>query len=320
MNPLDLPTPQVLNAQPRARASLTAGQETGTWLHAADQSDMSMSTRGDRLNAVLRYVAPDAGLKSVLFVIDNFNGAKDHCWPSMGTIASCASMAESTCREALSRLVNEGVVVVQNRKRPDGSQTSNSYRINYDLLILKSGGAPPNPGAPPHRTPVPPPPNPGALDPLRGSAQKDPPTYPHGFWDRNASVALIASAFPSSNGSNAPGKIRQAIYNLGGSSVDPRFTTEQEASAWLLGRVKAWGASRLCQTTPQAYRPSMARWIEDGKYDCADSEWEHPYQNPAQTDNQNIIHKPSADIAREVAERMARAKAEKEAWNRKVKP
>lgn len=96
-------------------------------------------------------------------------------------------------------------------------------------------------------------------------------------WDRERAIRGIVGEFPPSNGMPSPAKVRDALYRLGGTSVDARFQSEAVASRWLLGRVKAYAASPLCQTTPARFRPSMARWFGEGMFDTDDSAWAGRY-------------------------------------------
>ena len=61
---------------------------------------------------------------------------KDYtCFPSYRTIAKECSISEKTVGQALKVLSNKRLIEILNRKREDGSKSSNLYRIN--LLNVK---------------------------------------------------------------------------------------------------------------------------------------------------------------------------------------
>ena len=49
------------------------------------------------------------------------------CWPAIPTMARELKMSESTIRRALRDLVREGFLVVEERQRENGSDSSNMY-------------------------------------------------------------------------------------------------------------------------------------------------------------------------------------------------
>lgn len=64
------------------------------------------------------------------------------CWPSVATIGDRAGQSEPTVRRNINELRNLGWVKVEERRREDGSQTSNVYRI-YRTPPVKSERVPP---------------------------------------------------------------------------------------------------------------------------------------------------------------------------------
>ena len=49
------------------------------------------------------------------------------CWPAIPTMARELKMSQSTIRRALRDLVREGFLVVEERQRENGSDSSNMY-------------------------------------------------------------------------------------------------------------------------------------------------------------------------------------------------
>lgn len=51
------------------------------------------------------------------------------CWPAIPTMARELKMSESTIRRALRDLVQEGFLVIEERKRENGADSSNMYAL-----------------------------------------------------------------------------------------------------------------------------------------------------------------------------------------------
>ena len=51
------------------------------------------------------------------------------CWPAIPTMARELKMSQSTIRRALRDLVQEGLLVIEERKRESGADSSNIYTI-----------------------------------------------------------------------------------------------------------------------------------------------------------------------------------------------
>lgn len=89
--------------------------------------------------------------KFVLFAYESFASADSHeCFPSYGTIAEKTGYQKRTVIDAVGELVSLGILSKESRFRPNGSQTSNNYRIIYRALMGMSQMHPPHdPNAPP---------------------------------------------------------------------------------------------------------------------------------------------------------------------------
>jgi GntR family transcriptional regulator len=74
--------------------------------------------------------------KFVLFAYESFASADSHeCFPSYGTIAEKTGYQKRTVIDAVGELVSLGILSKESRFRPNGSQTSNNYRIIYRALM-----------------------------------------------------------------------------------------------------------------------------------------------------------------------------------------
>lgn len=75
--------------------------------------------------------APDltSSEKLILSILSSHAGRKGACWPAQGTIASEAGLCRKTVWTALKRLEALGLVKSENRKRPDGGETSKVYKL-----------------------------------------------------------------------------------------------------------------------------------------------------------------------------------------------
>lgn len=97
--------------------------------------------------------------------------ADDHgvCWPSVGHLAMKCTVSERTAQRLLAGLERVGLIDVEPRFRPDGSRTSNRFRLNLE------GGdnLTPLPGV---RDVAPPPDSPGGGDNHGTQTTTDPPS------------------------------------------------------------------------------------------------------------------------------------------------
>lgn len=67
--------------------------------------------------------------KSVYMYLRDRADASGICWPSINTIAADLKLSRRTVQRALNDLERAGLVKRQPRSRPNGSLTSNQYRI-----------------------------------------------------------------------------------------------------------------------------------------------------------------------------------------------
>lgn len=67
--------------------------------------------------------------KSVYMYLRDRADASGICWPSISTIAADLKLSRRTVQRALNDLERAGLVKRQHRCRPNGSLTSNQYRI-----------------------------------------------------------------------------------------------------------------------------------------------------------------------------------------------
>ena len=51
------------------------------------------------------------------------------CWPAIPTMARELKMSESTIRRALRDLIREGFLVIEERQRENGADSSNKYTL-----------------------------------------------------------------------------------------------------------------------------------------------------------------------------------------------
>ena len=66
--------------------------------------------------------------KIVLYwIADHHNGETGECFPSHKRIADMAELSDRDVRRQINKLVDAGLVVIENRARGNGSQTSNNY-------------------------------------------------------------------------------------------------------------------------------------------------------------------------------------------------
>lgn len=116
--------------------------------------DRSM-TKGQRANLVTRAQLGHYKRKLLLFVLDQFDGAK---WaPSIGVLARCANCSRRYVSQAIVELVRQGIVDYEDRP----GEAKRVYRINYDRLATlvaaddpQSRGGRDHPDAPEARPPA----------------------------------------------------------------------------------------------------------------------------------------------------------------------
>ena len=70
--------------------------------------------------------------KLILMALADAADDEGLCWPGIKTLAGKCSVSGRTVQRTIKTFVNQGILIVEERRRPDGRQTSNSY-----LLALK---------------------------------------------------------------------------------------------------------------------------------------------------------------------------------------
>ena len=89
--------------------------------------------------------------KFVLFAYESFASSDSHeCFPSYGTIAERTGYEKRSVITAVRELTSMGILTKELRYRPNGSQTSNNYKIVYSSLARMINDHPPSdPNSPP---------------------------------------------------------------------------------------------------------------------------------------------------------------------------
>jgi lexA DNA binding domain len=67
--------------------------------------------------------------KAVYMYLKDRSNAGDTCWPSVRTIAADLKLSSRTVQRALTDLEHHGFLERTHRRRPNGSLTSNLYRV-----------------------------------------------------------------------------------------------------------------------------------------------------------------------------------------------
>lgn len=80
---------------------------------------------------------PDHGVelppttRFVLFLIADYANEENVAWPKYNTLVRYSGLHRATIIRAVNELVERGLLERQERTRPDGSDTSNGYRLTY---------------------------------------------------------------------------------------------------------------------------------------------------------------------------------------------
>ena len=80
------------------------------------------------LNQIYQSDLPNRAIAVYLYLRGRAN-KEGFCWPAVPTIARDLKMSESTIRRALRDLVREGFLVIEERQRESGADSSNNYRL-----------------------------------------------------------------------------------------------------------------------------------------------------------------------------------------------
>ena len=71
---------------------------------------------------------PNRAISVYLYLRSRAN-KEGFCWPAIPTMARELKMSESTIRRALRALVQEGCLIIEERQRESGADSSNNYRL-----------------------------------------------------------------------------------------------------------------------------------------------------------------------------------------------
>ena len=80
------------------------------------------------LNQIYQSDLPNRAIAVYLYLRGRAN-KEGFCWPAVPTIARDLKMSESTIRRALRDLVREGFLVIEERQRESGANSSNLYNL-----------------------------------------------------------------------------------------------------------------------------------------------------------------------------------------------
>lgn len=67
--------------------------------------------------------------KLILMALADAADDEGLCWPGIRTLASKCSVSGRTVQRTIRTFVSQGILIVEERRRPDGRQTSNSYLL-----------------------------------------------------------------------------------------------------------------------------------------------------------------------------------------------
>lgn len=73
---------------------------------------------------------PNRAIAVYLYLRDRAN-KEGFCWPAVPTMARELKMSESTIRRALRDLVREGFLVIEERQRESGADSSNKFTLLF---------------------------------------------------------------------------------------------------------------------------------------------------------------------------------------------
>jgi len=76
--------------------------------------------------------------KFVLVVLADATNSGGACWPRIATIAGKTSLSKRSVQRALRLLARRELITIEQRHRPDGSRSSNLYRLHLDRGVIVS--------------------------------------------------------------------------------------------------------------------------------------------------------------------------------------
>lgn len=262
---------------------------------------MPIRTRGDELNAVFFYNAPSPTMKLVVLMLDHYARKRGYCFPKIKTLAKMASLGERTVLKALNDLSELGHIVIKKRRWQTGKQRASVYRIEYTKLPQHPRNQQNKPGAADapcpksgaqiltkqsaadapseahallsvreieSERPLPKPEHPNPYPPAGRIGQVD---------DWRPVVKRIVDEFPASSAPPSPGPVNVVVQSLSLYN-GLEYPTRTSAAEYVLERVRAWGKSLLCTTTPVPRRKCLAKWLAEEHYAVDDKHWAKRYQ------------------------------------------
>lgn len=94
---------------------------------------------GGRFSIVPAYAVDDIRLPNpalrVLLALGTYSAKDGWCWPSVGTIAQRLGISRQAVQKQIKVLAGLKYIEVRPRNRPDGSQSSNEYRLLFDGVL-----------------------------------------------------------------------------------------------------------------------------------------------------------------------------------------
>lgn len=76
--------------------------------------------------------------KFVLVVLADVANGEGACWPRVATIAGKTGLSKRSIQRALRLLTQRDLITIEQRHRPDGSRSSNRYRLHLDRGVSAS--------------------------------------------------------------------------------------------------------------------------------------------------------------------------------------
>lgn len=83
-----------------------------------------------RLKYLYQRDLPHRAISVYIYLLDRVN-KKGECWPAIPTIATELKLSQSTIRRALRDLRKEGLIITEQRYRPNGGKSSLCFKLKY---------------------------------------------------------------------------------------------------------------------------------------------------------------------------------------------
>ena len=95
---------------------------------AEERQNLERSEKMTDLKRLYQSDLPSRAIAVYLYLRGRAN-KEGFCWPAIPTMARELKMSESTIRRALQDLVREGFLIIEERQRESGADSSNNYRL-----------------------------------------------------------------------------------------------------------------------------------------------------------------------------------------------